>query len=202
MCTKETNLGFTDKKIPVGTHMCLVFTEEKERVDSLLKFILSGLNANERVACFTEQMSESFLSSYLKDNHISYDECKKELRLTVAGTSQVYFENGEFNPDRMLSVLSNFYKESLEKGFNASRVIGEMVPEVEKIKGGDRLLEYESRVTLQLRDEPVTAVCQYDANKFDGATIMEVLKVHPQMIVNGEVVNNPFYIEPEEYLAV
>jgi len=29
-----------------------------------------------------------------------------------------------------------------------------------------------------------------------------MLKVHPQMIVNGNVVNNPFFIEPEEYLAV
>jgi hypothetical protein len=53
---------------------------------------------------------------------------------------------------------------------------------------------------LLLKERPITAVCQYDANLFDGATIMEVLKVHPQMIVNGTVIHNPFYIPPEEFL--
>jgi hypothetical protein len=54
---------------------------------------------------------------------------------------------------------------------------------------------------MLLRDHPVTAVCQYDANSFGGATIMEVLKVHPKMIINGSVINNPFFVEPEDYLA-
>ena len=88
----------------------------------------------------------------------------------------------------------------MEMGFPAARVIGEMIPEVQIVPGGERLLEYESRVTMMLREEPVTSVCQYNANVFDGATIMEILKVHPQMIVNGNVVNNPFYIKPEKYL--
>ena len=60
-----------------------------------------------------------------------------------------------------------------------------MIPEVQSVPGGDRLLEYESRVSMLLRDHPVTAVCQYDANEFDGATIIDVLKVHPQMIIGA-----------------
>jgi hypothetical protein len=75
-----------------------------------------------------------------------------------------------------------------------------MIPEIQHVPGGERLLEYESRVSILLRDHPVTSVCQYDANLFDGATIMEVLKVHPKMIINGMVINNPFYILPESYL--
>jgi len=75
-----------------------------------------------------------------------------------------------------------------------------MIPEIETIAGGERLLEYESRVTLLLREKPVTAVCQYNANRFDGATIMDVLKVHPQMIVRDAIIYNPFFISPEEYL--
>jgi hypothetical protein len=30
---------------------------------------------------------------------------------------------------------------------------------------------------------------------------MEVLKVHPMMVVRGSVVRNPFYLPPEEYLS-
>ena len=80
------------------------------------------------------------------------------------------------------------------------RVIGEMTPHVQHVDGGSRLCEYESKVSLLQRKYPVTAMCQYDANNFDGATIMEILRVHPLMVVRGTVVSNPFYIPPEEYL--
>jgi len=91
-------------------------------------------------------------------------------------------------------------KESIESGYAAARVIGEMTPEVQDLPGGDRLLEYESRVSLLLKKVPVTSVCQYDAHAFDGATIMDILKVHPHMVVRGAVVHNPFFIPPEEFL--
>ena len=72
--------------------------------------------------------------------------------------------------------------------------------EIKSVEGGNRLLEYESKVTMLLREHPITAVCQYNSNSFDGATIMDVLKVHPMMIVSGSVISNPFFIEPEEFL--
>ncbi len=62
------------------------------------------------------------------------------------------------------------------------------------------MLEYEAKVSLLLKERSLTTVCQYNANIFNGATIMDVLKVHPQMIVRGAVVHNPFYIPPEEFL--
>ena len=196
----EVSLGFTDEKVPVGTHLCLVFTKDEERVDSLLKFLLSGLQAGERTACFSEKLTEDTLREYLARNNISYDEREKQKAIIFAGTGEVYFEGGVFDPDRMLNMLTTYYDEAMQLGFPASRVIGEMNPEVQHIPGGERLLEYESRVSMLLRDHPITSVCQYDANLFDGATIMEVLKVHPKMIINGMVINNPFYIQPETYL--
>jgi len=30
---------------------------------------------------------------------------------------------------------------------------------------------------------------------------MEILKVHPLMVIRGSVVHNPFFINPEEFLA-
>ncbi len=194
------SLGFTDEKVPVGTHLCLVFTKDEERIESLLKFLLSGLQAGERTACFSEKLTEETLREYLAKNNISYDERKTEKAIFLAETSKVYFEGGVFDPDRMLNRLTTYYDEAVQLGFPASRVIGEMSPEVQNVPGGERLLEYESRVSILLRDHPVTSVCQYDANLFDGATIMEVLKVHPKMIINGMVINNPFYIQPEAYL--
>jgi hypothetical protein len=61
-------------------------------------------------------------------------------------------------------------------------------------------MEYEALVNEVVITHPVTAVCQYDANKFSGSTILDVLKVHPMMIVHGQIVRNPYYIKPQDFL--
>lgn len=195
-----TDFGFACEELPVGTHMCLIYTSEDERRDTLLKFLLSGLRRDERSACFSDKITEAELRSFFKENNIIYDDRKESGQITLSSPGEVYFKGGIFDPDRIIATLRTFYLDARGAGLPAARIIGEMVPEVKTIPGGERLLEYESRVTILVRTHPVTAICQYNANDFDGKTIMEILKVHPKMIVNGNVIQNPFFIEPEEYL--
>jgi len=199
--SQNVSLGFTDEQIPMGTHMCLIFTKEEERVSSLLKFLQSGLENNERCACFSERVSEEDIRSYLEENNIAFNECIDNETITISKTNEVYFPQNSFEPERMLSLLEALYDESSKLGYRGCRVIGEMESKIERIPGGERLLEYESKVSLLVKEKPITTICQYDANMFSGSIIMEILKVHPKMIVNGAVVRNPYYIEPEEYLA-
>ena len=200
--TKMASLGFTDQTFPVGVHICQIFSNDEERLDSLLQFLSSGLKAGERTACFTEKLDESLLADHLNCHGLSCNHLKESGALLRAGTHDVYFQDGRFDPDRMLGLLQQFHEDSAAQGFPACRVIGEMTAEIQHIPGGSRLMEYESRVSLLLKQHPVTAVCQYDANAFDGATIMQVLKVHPLMVIRGAVVHNPFYISPEEFLGL
>ncbi len=199
--SKMVSLGFTSNTVPLGTHICQIFTDDDERNDALLKFLVSGLQTKERAACFSEKADPNAISEYFDKNGLSFQNlCRKET-LSLHGARDVYFKDNRFDPDRMLQMLSEFHRESIQSGFSAARVIGEMLPEVQSISGGERLLEYESRVSLLLKDVPVTSVCQYDAHAFDGATIMDIMKVHPHMVVRGVVVNNPFYVPPEEFLG-
>lgn len=201
MCkNKNVDLGFAEIRLPAGTHICQIYDTEKERNDSLLKFLVAGIKAGEKNVCFSEAVDEATIKNFCNDHNVQYNEAVEMGAFALNTTKKIYFKNGLFNPDNMLSLLSAFYNSSIDEKFSGARVIGEMIPEIKNIKGGERLLEYESKVTMLLRDHPVTAVCQYNANSFDGATIMDVLKVHPMMIVSGSVVNNPFYIEPEEFL--
>jgi hypothetical protein len=194
------SLGFTEQQFPAGIHICQIFGNDDERQDSLFKFLLSGLQAGERTSCFSEKVNESTLTEFLGRYEISFNQARDSGALTLAGTKDVYIQDNLFDPERMLKVLSEYHIESIRQGYPAARVIGEMIPEVQRVPGGSRLLEYEARVSLLLRDHPITSVCQYDARSFDGATIMDVLQVHPLMVVRGSVVRNPFFIPPEEYL--
>ncbi len=63
------------------------------------------------------------------------------------------------------------------------------------------MIEYEAQLNTVVAKYPCTALCQYDARRFDGATLFHVLSVHPAMVVQGQVVRNPYYIPPEKFLG-
>ena len=68
------------------------------------------------------------------------------------------------------------------------------------IPGSEHFLEYEVRLNMITETFPYIGMCQYDARRFDGATLYKVLQVHPYMVAQGQIVRNPFYLKPEEIL--
>ena len=198
---RKISLGFTDQQFEQGVHICQIFTDDDERHGALVNYIVSGLQAGENTVCFSENETEITLSEYFEKHGISYKEVEQSGNFSLSKTGEVYFEGGKFDPERMLGLLQEFYEKSVKEKRLGARVIGEMTPGVQHIPGGSRLLEYESKVSLLIRKYPINAVCQYDARAFDGAAIMDILKVHPYMIVRGAVVHNPFFIQPEIYLS-
>jgi hypothetical protein len=198
---RKISLGFAHEDFDPGLHICQIINNDDERINAIIRYVSSGLMSDENVACFSDNVSDSNLEAGLASCPIPYGEARSRGMFTTSGTNAAYFQNGRFDPDRMLGLLAAFQKEALASGRSGARVIGEMIPDVLEIPGGSRLLEYESRVTLLLRENLMTAVCQYDARLFDGSTIMDVLKVHPLMIVRGEIIHNPFFVSPEEYFS-
>lgn len=198
---RKISLGFTNQQFEPGVHICQIFNEEDERHGALVDYVVSGLEAGESTACFSEKESEGCLSSYFEQKGIVYQEVVSKGEFALKKTAEVYFSDGCFEPGRMLELLKEFYQSSIAQKRSGARVIGEMLPIIQDTPGGERLLEYESKVSLLLKEFPINAVCQYDARLFDGSTILDILKVHPYMIVRGSVVHNPFFIQPEEFLA-
>jgi hypothetical protein len=200
-CAAYIDLGFAKVKLPAGTHVCQIYRDEDERNDALLKFLLQGLRDGECSACFSHGLSEETLRTSFAHSGISLEESVQSGALSFAEAEDIYFKRGRFDPDLMLDSLTDFYFRTVNEGYPAARIIGEMLPDIIHRPGGERLLEYESRVNLFLRDHPITTVCQYDSHAFDGAMIMDILKVHPMMVVRGTVIHNPFFVSPEEFLG-
>lgn len=197
----KISLGFTSQQFEPGVHICQIYNNDNERRDAIVNFIISGLKTGENTACFSENESESTLAEFFKQQGIDYHEVINSGDFSISKTAEVYFENGKFDPEKMLNLLQEFYEKSVTNSRSGARVIGEMTSEIEHIEGGTRLMEYESKVSLLVKKYPVNAVCQYDARSFDGSTILDVLKVHPYMIVRNNIVHNPFFEKPEDYLA-
>jgi hypothetical protein len=193
------DLGFAKARVPPGSHVCQIYGKDEERDHALSRFLSRGLLDGDAVACFSEHLDELDLPGQLQAIGLEYGTEVAQEHLTARSAEGTYFAGGYFDPDRILSLVEGFYARSRTNRRKGARVIGEMSSRISHIEGGSRLFEYEGKVNSLLRSCPVTAVCQYDARAFDGATIMDVLAVHPLMVVQDHVIQNPFFVPPEDY---
>jgi DcmR-like sensory protein len=53
---------------------------------------------------------------------------------------------------------------------------------------------------LSSRPDAPISLCLYEVDRFDAEVIVGVLRTHPKAVLAGTVVDNPFSIEPDEFL--
>ncbi len=66
--------GVTKQNFPPGTHVCRIYTDEEERRESVFKFLLAGMQAGERISCFSEKVDGAALKVLLEAEGIPYEE--------------------------------------------------------------------------------------------------------------------------------
>jgi hypothetical protein len=120
--------------------------------------------------------------------------------MLTAPVRSFYFPEDQFSDDHMLELVKVFYTEALASGYSGARGTGEMSWTLRGVKGAELALRYEARLTEVLVQYPALAICQYDTRLFDGATVMDVLSTHPYSIVHGQLVKNPYFVEPARFL--
>ena len=196
MCdqTHRVNVGFMSEPVAVGAHICLVYRSESERRQIVAKFVSSGIAASERVYYFADLVKPSDVVEWLAELDVNVSESVDRADLTVSDALSAYCPDGTFLPDRMLETVRHAYLDAVGAGYPDARVTGEMSWALGQT-GADRLIEYEAGVNTVVAEFPITAMCQYDANRFDGATIYRALKVHPFMVMHGQLVRNPYFAE-------
>lgn len=190
------NMGFTEEAFPAGTHMCYIYTDDHEHKEIVSKFVESALSEQESVSYFADVLSAEDLPAHLARLDIRVHPERTGSRFEGDLAHRVYCPDGTFIPHRMLDQVRELYLESVRAGFSGARATGEMTWALRGFPGSERLIEYESGLNAVVRECPVTLACQYDARRFSGATLYDVLNVHPYMIVRGQIVRNPYYRTP------
>lgn len=186
----------------ICTHACYIYDDDVQRDKVIGKFIEAGFIKGEEVAYFTDNKDPDEVMDWLINMGIKIPKDDNIEQFSISFAQNTYCPNRKFVPDEMLEYLRTFYRKAINEGYKGVRISGEMSWVLRGIPGSERLLEYEALVNNVLQTHPITAVCQYDARRFDGVAIFNVLKVHPMIIANGQIVQNPYYMNPKEFLKV
>jgi DNA-binding CsgD family transcriptional regulator len=200
--TAQVSLGFTPERFPPGIHICHMFSDEVDRRSVIHPFVRAGLQENDDVSYFADALVTELLERALDERSVASLSREQLGRLTITRSEDAYFPTGVFIPSDMIDSLHMLYKESFDDGASGCRVSGEMGWALCGVPGSDRLVEYESDINALVRTTPMTVLCQYDTEQFDGETLFRVIAVHPLMIVRGQILYNPCYLEPDEQPAL
>ena len=196
----QTSLGFTPDLYPQGVHMCYLYYDEEERKRVISAYLRSGLEQNEAVSYFPDTHAPDMLGYALNQLGVPPPVHEQPNQYQVRSAVEAYCPDGHFDPQRMVDYLRQLYQQGIAAGFSGTRMGGEMTWALRGLPGAERLVEYEAMLNKLAAHDPLTMICQYNTNKFDGATIFDILNVHPMMIVRGRVIQNPYFVPVDDYL--
>jgi hypothetical protein len=194
--TSGVDIGSVLPPTDKGAHMCMIYSDEDERRATIAKYLKAGVINGECVGCFVNSMPSNSTPDWITKAIQDIPSGEQEGQLLVRKGEEAYCPDGTFVVDRMLGTLRDFCTDAIAQGFSGARVAGDAGFILKDISGSENFINYEAQINELMEDCPITALCQYDANRFDGAMLYEVLRVHPLIIINGQVVRNSAYQSP------
>ncbi len=149
-------------------HTCLLVREPKRFTQELLELIVAPLASGKRVLLAFDRV-QARLIPLLNNAHAKRAHAEKRLRGIETSASDL---------DERLRLL----RSEIESA--ASPLV--IVSEKNYRMSNAELARYEAELNYLLSERPsLSLVCVYDAQKFDGETVLEVLQTHPAAWIDG-----------------
>jgi MEDS: MEthanogen/methylotroph, DcmR Sensory domain len=102
--------------------------------------------------------------------------------------------------ERVIAMIAGFQASGTENELPLLRAAAEMFCLREP--GAEELLVYECTVNDLLAVQPGLFLCMYDLQRFRVGTLVDVLRTHSKVLVDGTVLDNPHWVTPERSLTV
>jgi MEDS: MEthanogen/methylotroph, DcmR Sensory domain len=168
-------VSLPDVMVQAGSHLATYFSSEEGRLRIAIPFLRDGI--------VSRQPTILIASGVVLDRYIGALE--KEVK-TELGAAR---KNGLFatapTPGHTVEEALAFWAEritaSLAGGPTIVRIVGDMASVKSTFESVHQMLVFEREVASILKQSPTVAVCQYDVREFDGPTLLEAIKAHPDV---------------------
>ena len=183
--------GIDEIQLRPGSHVCAFYRGNGDRDRLLASYLGAGLAAGDKCICIVDS---AVTAGRLKD----LTEVPGQLDIHLPEST--YLAGGEFSAGDMLTFWSEGLIKAELEGYSFCRLVGEMTWALRDAPGVEHLVGYESELNRVTSGSPVIVLCLYDLDLFSGEVVINIVKTHPQVLVGGIVVENPYYVGPDEFL--
>ncbi len=194
-------LGVLGVSVPIGTHLCIFFRGSSGLEEIVLPFLAEGIRANDKCLAILESRGASDVLSGLA-LQVDVGTSVADGQLELVTPAEAYLRSGQFSTEDML----DFWAEEAaatrsSSNFSLTRATGEMPSVLDQPAGRAEFFRYEARLNDVIPKNPQVILCLYDLERFGAEVLMDALRTHPMVIVDGMVHGNPYYVEPGKFLV-
>ena len=197
------DFGIPGLRVTQGDHVCAFYHGAAERNDVLIPFLRAGLTAGDKCICVVDATDLDAVAGDLRAD-LEEESAPVERQLDILPVERVYLQTGDFEPDLMFEFWDQAVGSALgANGFSFVRAAGDTTWAMRDTPGwADQLVVYEAKLNRFAPLYPQVMLCLYDIERCSGEIIVNAVKTHPKILVQGAIVENSDYIEPDEFLAV
>src|SRR5689334_22958733 len=193
-------LGLPGLSIHLGDHVCAFHRGSRARQDILTSFVRAGLSAGDKCICVLDGTDPEVLVAALGDAVAGASQ-RDDPPLEIYRSQEAYLAGGAFSVEAMLAFWDEKVGPAIAAGYRLARAAGEMTWSVRQMPGVTDLVVYEAELNRFMPRYPQVILCLWDLEVTSGEVLVDMLKTHPRVLIGGIVWDNPYYIEPAEFLA-
>ena len=193
-------LGIGGLEAEPGDHICGVFSGEAERDQVLIAFLRAGLASGDKCICVVDGTAPGEIVTALGPaGHSAVLTAGKQLE--VIGASDLYLRSGRFSADEVIGAWKAAVSDAMYGGqFDVVRAVEawsrrDVLPDMQE------LLMLESEMNRYLPLYPQVIVCLYDIDQFGSGALYNMVMTHRRMLMRGMLIENPYYLTPDQVLA-
>ncbi|MFI5067020.1 MAG: MEDS domain-containing protein [Streptosporangiales bacterium] len=182
-----------------GSHVCAFYRGDDDRDRLLSGYFGAGLTAGDKCVCVVDSASTAEWLAALP--RAGGGPGPLDGQLDIHLPESTYLAGGEFTTSDMLTFWTENMIKAAVDGYSFCRLAGEMTWALRDAPGVEHLVGYESELNRVTSGYPVIVLCLYDLDRFSGEVVVNIVKTHPQVLVQGILVENPYYVGPDEFLG-
>src|SRR5258708_7936074 len=177
-----------------------LFPKQEGGYRVLLPFIKEGFEQGDRAFHIIDAHRRQDHMRRLQEAGIDLAGAEAEERLVIRHWEDTYLQDGHFDQHRQISLFERVLLEGKKQGYPLTRFVAGTEWALLDRPGVHDLIEYESRINdlFSKYEDPIC--CTYDVSKFSASVIMDAMRVHPAGIIGGTLHENPFFVQPTEFL--
>ena len=193
-------LQFPPSTLGENRHICAFFNGLDEHYRVLRSFIKGGFDQGDKAFHLVDPKRREEHLRRLADAGIDVKEAIDSGQLEVRPWQDGPLRGDRFDQDRWLAGLEQVLQSGPTSGYAQTRFLGHMEWALEDLPGVEDMVQFESRVNEVVPKSHNAVICSYDLSKFGAGTVISALRTHPLVIIGGLLQENPFYVEPDQFL--
>jgi DNA-binding CsgD family transcriptional regulator len=166
----------------------------------LVPFLQEGLREGDKCVCLTDETEPQEMLDRLGQRS-EEDADAQPQQLKVGRATSVYVRSGRFSVENMTDFLSATAAVAVGHESGRMRAAGEMSWVLPGPPGAHDFFVYESAINALAARVPALLMFMYELELFGVSMLVDVLKTHPTVLLDGAVLTNPHFLTPQQYLA-